>query len=314
MLFNFTLYKDLIIKELKECLKDVEVELVKNKKNNGVETMGIHMRSKELTVSPIIGIEDAKEIYNYDDVERFVTKAMAVYRHADKKNGTGVEVLENWQVIKSIVRPLVINYEKNKNYLGSEMPFVKILDLAVTFVIPSQKVLPEYGEGKIRVNNKMMKSWKVNEQILYQQALKNMETEGYKFNDIESVLFDLWEDAGIPNTSGSPLNVLTCFGSNGGAATLISKKILTEVCSRLNRRVIYILPSSIHELLIVDMKEIEVQGFKNMVTEVNEVFVEDEEILSDNVYVFDSVTGELEIAGVTNDVDENRCVSIGNIV
>lgn len=313
MLFSFNLYKETIIKRLQECLNDVEVEIVKNIKNNGVEVMGLYLHSKTVAISPIINIEDTEGIYDVDDVEAFVERALAVFEHAAEKNRKDVSVLKNWQTISSIIRPKVVNYEKNKEQLEREMPFVKILDLAVIFVIPSKEIFPEYGEGIIRVNNNMMKDWNVTKQCLYQNAMANLKKEKYDFKNLLEYLSDIFLGNQANGNEEPTLNMLTCFNGIDGAVVLVCKKFLTEVCEKLNRRTVYILPSSIHEVLVLDVKEFEVEKLKKMVKEVNKEILDPKEFLSDNVYKFDSVTCELKIVGVTEYADENRCVVVGDI-
>jgi hypothetical protein len=57
---------------------------------------------------------------------------------------------------------------------------------------------------------------------------------------------------------------------------------------------IFILPSSVHEVLVVaDDGQFTFQDLLDMVTEINGAVVAPQEILSDNVYHFDTRTGRL---------------------
>ena len=56
----------------------------------------------------------------------------------------------------------------------------------------------------------------------------------------------------------------------------------------------YILPSSVHEIIIVPFSNMDVEMMKNMVKEINTTQVKPEEVLSDNVYMFKGE--EVEIA------------------
>ena len=56
------------------------------------------------------------------------------------------------------------------------------------------------------------------------------------------------------------------------------------------------MPSSIHEVIAVPAKIVEVCDLKNMVSEINISEVCEEDILSDNVYIYRRAEGVLSIA------------------
>ena len=58
----------------------------------------------------------------------------------------------------------------------------------------------------------------------------------------------------------------------------------------------YVLPSSVHECLILDAAYGEPKKLQEIVQEVNESVLAEEDYLSDNVYVYDCVSEQLTIA------------------
>lgn len=78
-----------------------------------------------------------------------------------------------------------------------------------------------------------------------------------------------------------------------GATAITNKAVLDLACERLGAETIYILPSSIHEVLAVAMGDPD--ELRNMVCEVNDTQVVPQERLSYNVYKY-TLGGELEIA------------------
>ena len=59
----------------------------------------------------------------------------------------------------------------------------------------------------------------------------------------------------------------------------------------------YILPSSVHECMIVPRHlQNDVEQLARMVTDINEEHVEPEEVLADNVYCYHRIDESLEIA------------------
>ena len=78
-----------------------------------------------------------------------------------------------------------------------------------------------------------------------------------------------------------------------GAAAITNKAVLDLACNKLGAEMIYILPSSVHEVLAVAMGDPD--DLRNMVCEVNDTKVLPQERLSYNVYKY-TLGRELEIA------------------
>lgn len=77
-----------------------------------------------------------------------------------------------------------------------------------------------------------------------------------------------------------------------GAAALLDEKIMSDISYKFGE--VYILPSSVHETLIVPKRDgMELSELETMVREVNSTQVAEHEQLSDYVYAYDVVTHEL---------------------
>ena len=71
-----------------------------------------------------------------------------------------------------------------------------------------------------------------------------------------------------------------------GAAAVLYKNVLKDFAGKLEKD-LYILPSSVHEVILVPVKEgITWEVLQDMVKEVNQTQVEDVEVLSDTVYCY----------------------------
>ena len=80
-----------------------------------------------------------------------------------------------------------------------------------------------------------------------------------------------------------------------GAIMMMFPEVLKPIAEMWGQD-LYILPSSIHEVLVLPKSEFEVHELKEMVLEVNLSQVTIEERLSDNVYSFSVESGNVEIA------------------
>lgn len=88
----------------------------------------------------------------------------------------------------------------------------------------------------------------------------------------------------LTNTSG-------CYG----AALIMDKDVLNRIADVFEKNLI-ILPSSVHELLIIpESKDIEIGYLKETVEAVNRTQVSQEDFLSDNIYLFDRKLKEIQM-------------------
>jgi hypothetical protein len=92
------------------------------------------------------------------------------------------------------------------------------------------------------------------------------------------------------------MNVLTNKGKMFGAVSIISKNVMDYALKKSKLKKVYVLPSSIHEVIIVPAETANAEDLRQMVHEVNATQLMPNEILSENVYVYDIDKGYLEIA------------------
>ena len=98
------------------------------------------------------------------------------------------------------------------------------------------------------------------------------------------------EEIGMPEED--KMYVLTNKNKSFGAAALLDKDMMHSITDRFGS--VFVLPSSIHETLIVLMEEnMDVSYLRNMVHEVNETQVSVEDRLSENVYIYTASEGLL---------------------
>ena len=90
--------------------------------------------------------------------------------------------------------------------------------------------------------------------------------------------------------------VLTNTDRQFGACYMTDTKLLESV-AQMEQDDLYILPSSIHECMIVPSRwENDAEGLGEMVREINRTQVAEEEFLSDCVYYYSRASGQVEIA------------------
>ena len=80
-----------------------------------------------------------------------------------------------------------------------------------------------------------------------------------------------------------------------GAITMLYNDSLSQLCRELKTKALFLIPSSLHEILLLKREDIEGCALKHMVKEVNATQVAEDEILSDNVYVYDDETKQITV-------------------
>lgn len=200
----------------------------------------------------------------------------------------------------------LINAERNRELL-EQIPHMEFLDMAVVFYLLVSN--EEEGIGSIRVSNELQERWGVSVREMYDCAMKNTENLfPAKLTCLQSVLgkmlfkMESEEEDGfnmdylkISARAGEPL-VLTNKNGINGFAVILYKDCLKTLGEQLGQD-FYILPSSVHESLLVPANG-EVgnpKQLRDMVREVNASCVEPEDYLSDEVYYYDREREMIEI-------------------
>jgi hypothetical protein len=99
----------------------------------------------------------------------------------------------------------------------------------------------------------------------------------------------------------NPLYIITTDDGRYGSYFITDKETLLNVTNELNENEIVILPASLHELLVLPSKLVEsIDSVKDLVHTVNYSDVGPEDVLSDNVYIFNKNSEELKMADGTS--------------
>lgn len=292
--------------EFKECVKERIMEYVTEGgevcinhvlKNNGKELDGLVIVEKGSNIAPTIYLESYYRQYeDGKSIQEIARDIISV--HEQHRTGLNInpEMFNDYTNISSSIVYKVINYDKNRKLLET-VPHRKILDLAVVYYC-----LIEQRDGvnaTALIHNEHIRMWNITAETLHEDAVRNTPRllEGMirpmgdilrdmiKLSDMESEEKDETErlcDAAAPGE----MYVLTNSSKINGAACIFYDKLLEEFAKRMNCD-LYILPSSIHEVIILPKhEEYDKSMLINMVREVNSEGVSADEILSDNVYEY----------------------------
>lgn len=291
-------FKTNLIEELKDFYgADATVELTTATKNNGIHLDGIIIRIGETNVAPIIYLQQYYEEYMENEnisISEIVGRIVELRERHELQDADGViGKITDWAYVREHIYPMIVSAEDNEEMLRAlvSKPF---LDLAVIMYIRLDDILQIGGEATVKVSKEMLSSLNVSEEEVYDAAMNNMKSDGYSVQDIFTVIRRMIDEDIPDDVNREKMFVMTNADKRYGAAGLLD---INNIVMGLGITNCYILPSSIHETLLVPAtSNMNVSMLKNMVLEVNESTVSREEKLSDNVYLYNCETGNLSIA------------------
>ena len=262
-------------------------------KNNGKERKGLLFTGKGRNVSPTIYLEEYYESFRCGgSVKEIADKIMTLYNGMEAKEAIGEEEISCYSWIRERVVYKLINYSANKEMLA-DMPYVSYLDLAIVFYVLLEANKRSTVTMPVKIEH--LELWDVTKEMLYTEAKKNTEIllcpEFKPMNAVVRGMLMSDEEEGIEEGEDGKdfddvMYVLTNQIRNQGAVCILYNNVLSGIARKLGENY-YVLPSSIHEVIIIpESKSPNQSELEEMVREVNEAHVEDEEVLSNHVYYY----------------------------
>lgn len=286
---NYQQFIEEVERRVKEKIKGNETMTVyihTAVKNNGKERKGITVSEKGIHISPTIYLEEYfQQFQEGKPIEKIVEKILQLYEEVKCSHPWEESLLQNYEELKGKFACKLIHRGKNEKLLN-DIPYVPWMDLAiVVFVL--LEVSP-YGTATVLVRKEHLEIWGLTEAQLFDEAKKNTPILlPYQFCPMRKLLQEICPyavDEGEEEEES--LYVLSNKLRSFGAASMLYDGILEKVGQKLGENY-YILPSSIHEVIVVPESKSPVkQDLEEMVREINETQVEEEEVLSDRVYYF----------------------------
>ena len=250
-------FAQMVKKELER--RGFEVIIAPVLKNNGLKLTGITIKTDQ--ASPTLYLDSVpEEQRNPFMVPRIADEILEKAREV-KGMDVALDLLADRDRFLKHIRPRLVNYGWNVELLGT-MPHRRFLDLAVTYAI-------DVGENaSCRVSNEMG----FTEEELYNAAMENARNRGYNIRALSEIV----RDAVMVEIPIAPLPMQVITNKEGlyDAYAMLDNEVLKGIGEKF-----YILPSSIHELIVI--KDVEsVDGLKELVKAVNSSNVPLEEWLS----------------------------------
>ena len=298
-------FKNEFVVALKENLSergndvDVKVSTVE-KMNQSYEAITITPEGSNIGMN--MNLEVFAEAYEsgvpFNEIVEQVTNK--VEAHLADMPTFDVQSLTDYEQMKDKLAMEVVAADRNADLLA-KVPHQEMEDMAVVyrFVMESD----ENGRASILVSNDLLDKMGVTPEQLHADALENApELRPAVIKGMSEVMMDMMgEDAhemfGIDEfPQDEMMYVATVPDKISGAGVIAYQEFMDQAAEKLGGD-FYILPSSIHEVLLVkDDGAVNFNDLKSMVEDVNATQVAPEEKLTDSVYHYDSKEHIFELA------------------
>ena len=275
-----------------------EFDQVEITKQNDTMLKGYVVRSKEVLRQTFYLENYYNDYLNGDTVQDISSRIILGIERTKMNKDEVINVFSSFEDVKELLRVGLVSTELNVDFL-EDKPFMKMGDVTVVFYV----CFREDEDGNIPISwitNKLKDSWSINLCDLYSTAIRNSMRED------KAVLMSM-QDAMFKMTVGAPyqcmnllsddvpldpedMYVLTNNSKNRGAAVILYEGVLSNVADRMRVDVLYIIPSSIHEVIVLSGLKCSEKRvcteLEEMIRSINETEVLHEEILGNRPLIY----------------------------
>lgn len=253
-------------------------------KNNGVMKCGIVLAKEGVNISPTIYLEEYFEQFQYGrSLDNIVTDIIRLYHEVRFEKSWDEKNIRTFQAVEEKIIYRIVNFKENESLLEG-IPHVPFLDLAITFHVLLE--ITNFGTATMMIRNEHLQLWDVSTEVLYEKAKANTERLlPYEFQTMSAVMEEL--TSGEVVMEEEILFVLSNTIRSFGAAAILYENRLERIGEYLGEN-FYVLPSSVHETIIVPESFAPSREILNeMIREINDTQVSDEEILGNQAYYYE---------------------------
>lgn len=307
-MMNYELFKEVVAEKFQDYMPaeyaDYRVDTHQvTKVNQTLDSINLVNDKDRFTTSPSMYINIMYEHYKEcEDLQEVLRTAADTMVHGFKE-APQVALGLDFDTAKDNIIMVLVNTEQNKGLLENT-PHREFQDLSVIY----RWVVGKDAEGiqSSIVNNGMAEKLGMNEEALYQAAVVNTKhLFPPTIKSMNDVVRDMFMADGMSGEIADmmigemPEEQIMWVISNdrgiGGAASMLYEEGLHNLAEKLETD-LYIMPSSIHEVIAVSTNMGDPNELARMVAEVNMDQVSLDERLSNQVYHYDKDLRKLSLA------------------
>lgn len=300
---NFEEFTEVLKMAIEKRMEEpVEVHFCTINKINRPEVKAMTILRSGENASPAIELVPYYEEFQSGvDMDSIAEKIVALYKKAGQSGKQDVSFYTDFEQARDHIVCRLMNYEMNHGLLET-VPYLRYHDLALVYCY--QMGNETLGMGSILVRNEHLEAWGIGPFQLHAVAVKNTKGKPYCLTPVCAVLgnilgFEKSQEEDEAAEEESLAYVLTNEEMCYGAVNIYFSDTLREVSSQIGGDY-YVLPSSLHECMIVPVSEWTRNGAKKLQAIVHEInhnpeYMQVEQILGESVYRYYADTEKLEI-------------------
>ena len=274
-----------------------------HKVNRVLDGLTVRNNTEGVSVSPTIYLNDMYDVYmENEDLDKtlnvFANSFVQALEHQGKvADGISIDGAADRVIFQ------LINTEQNKEML-MDMPHREFKDLSVMYRLVIN--LDSDGLASTMVDNSLAEQMGMNEEQLFRHAAENTRRLFPPvIRSMNEVIRDIFTNDGVPDDiaeqmiedipDNEQLYVVSNDQGVNGAASMLYEEGLHDLAEKIGTD-LYILPSSIHEVLAVSVDSWEPENLASMVADVNMQAVSVGDRLSNQVYHYDKDLRTISLA------------------
>lgn len=286
---NYSSFCDYLFASLMNQMeRGATISKEKIRKNNNVSLDAFVIHIPDSASSPVVYLQPLYQNYlNGSSIEKIAQMVLAKLKREIPLSLELAEQVRSFDTTFDRIAFRLVSRKNNEDLL-KDVPWVPYLDLAVIFYL--HLGVKDDKQITTLIHNHQAKSWNLSPDALFNLAkLNTPRLCPSTIGCLEHMLlgWDDEEDRIVPCESPLPtLYVLSNTSGINGASCLLYEGIIKDFADQIGSDLI-ILPSSIHEVLILpDSHDSDYENFRRMIQNVNAEDVPEEDILSDELYLY----------------------------
>lgn len=300
---NYEMFQTALAEEVQRLLGQTALVSIQHlTKNNGVALDAICIQQTEEKMAPLIYLDSFyRRCCQGVPLPHLAKLLFDQYQEVPKDTPPGMENFHDFSKAKEHLYCRIINYDLNNSQLKS-IPCKRFLDLAVTYYYQLEDNILK--DAMITVTNEHCRLWNTSGDELYQIAWENTLHRFPAFTQsMDDTLEEMmseeeYQEFSEPPADSAPLlpmYILTNTKRFLGSICMMYPGVLAKTALLL-RSNLYILPSSIHECILVpESRSFPREELDEMVQNINTTQVEPQEVLSNHVYFYDWKTDSIRM-------------------
>ena len=251
-------------------------------KANGVVFYGITKMIEGSNISPTIYVEDW---YKRDVPVEVAAKEIEEIINKNRKENFDLDNINDFEKVKPMLKARLYNKATKAEVYRKANGFDGLI------IIPYIEIdMNDGAKGSIKVTDRMVELWGVTKRTVIDEAVKNTKNE-IVIEDIAETIIQITIAQGFPEELARemyggcdvPMYIITNRDKHYGAIQAVLGREKLKKCFPNGYTII---PSSIHEMLLIPDANLDEEILREMIGDVNVQEIRPEEVLGTKPYIF----------------------------